>query len=144
AHFAAENRLSALFELRTIRRYFRRAPWAWLVAMTIGLLVSIPLYVLRIEATPREVMWLPCLVFVAFILPGRMAEGLALRRARRRPDPTGPWALFSRWAVRLLMPLVVAVYLLFVYVSQYTNWGGLETWILQHAVLIPVPFWEGV
>ena len=91
AHFAAENRLSALFEVRTIRRDFRRAPWAWLLAMIISLVITpIPLYLLKIEATPREVMWLPCLVFVAFILPARIATGLALRRARRRPNPQGP------------------------------------------------------
>jgi hypothetical protein len=145
AHFAAENRFSALFEVNTIRRDFRRAPWAWLVAMVIGLvLMPIPLYLLKIEATQSEVMWAPCLIFVAFILPARIAEGLALRRARRRPEPTGKWAWFSRAVVRLMMPAVVAVYLLFVYVSQYTSWDGLETWVQQHAILIPVPFLSGV
>lgn len=144
AHFAAENRMSALFEVRTIRRDFRRAPWAWLAAMVMGLVVlPIPLYLLKVEATPQEVMWLPCLVFVAFILPARIAEGLALRRARRRPEPTGTWATVSRWAVRAMMFPVVGVYLLFVYVSQYTSWDGLQTWVQQHAVLIPVPFLGG-
>lgn len=145
AHFAAENRMSALFEVFKIRRDFRRAPWAWLTAMVITLVLTpIPLYLLKIEATPREVMWLPCLVFVAFILPARVATGLALRRARRRPEPSGRWATFSRWAVRLAMPWVVLTYLLFVYVSQYTSWDGLNTWVQQHAILIPVPFLGGV
>ncbi len=145
AHFAAENRFSALFEVRTIRRDFRRAPWAWLMAMTVGLvLMPIPLYLLKIEATPREVTWLPCLVFVAFILPARIAEGLALRRARRRPEPNSRWATISRWTVRMMMPVVVSVYLLFVYVSQYVSWDGLSTWVQQHAILIPVPFLDGV
>ncbi|MGI9474144.1 MAG: DUF4013 domain-containing protein [Rubripirellula sp.] len=145
AHFAAENRLSALFAVRTIRRDFRRAPWAWLLAMIVCLVVTpIPLYLLKIEATPREVMWAPCLLFVAFILPARIATGLALRRARRRPEPSGRWALLSRIFVRMAMPVVVAVYLLFVYVSQYTSWDGLLTWVQQHAILIPVPFLNGV
>jgi hypothetical protein len=113
--------------------------------MMVALVVTpIPLYLLKIEATPREVMWLPCLVFIAFILPARIATGLALRRARRREEPIGRWATFSRWTVRLLMPLVVAVYLLFVYVSQYTSWDGLQTWVQQHAILIPVPFLNGI
>lgn len=145
AHFAAENRLSAFFEVGTIRRDFRRAPWAWLLAMICSLVIlPIPLYLLKIEATPREVMWLPCLVFVAFILPARISAGLALRRARRRPDPQGLWAAFSRWTVRILMPLVVATYLVFVFVSQFTSWDGLQTWVQQHAILIPVPFLSGV
>ena len=33
---------------------------------------------------------------------------------------------------------VVAIYLLFVYFSQYTSWDGLATWVQQHAILIPV------
>lgn len=145
AHFAAENRFRALFEVRTIRRSFRRAPWAWFGAMVVSLVLTpIPLYLLKIEATPREVMWLPCLVFIAFILPARMATGLALRRMRRLPEPAGTWSWFSRWAVRLMMLVVVVIYLAFVYISQYTSWDGLLTWVQQHAILIPVPFLNGV
>ncbi len=144
AHFAAENRIRALFEVRRIRSDFRHAPWAWLAAMICGLVIlPIPLYLLKIEATPREVVWLPCLVFVAFILPARIAEGLAMRRARRKPEAVGRWATISRWTVRVLLVPVVAVYLLFVYVSQYTSWDGLQTWVQQHAILIPVPFLGG-
>ncbi len=144
AHYAAENRFSALFEVRRIRRDFRRAPWAWLIAMVFGLVVlPIPLYLLKIEATPREVVWLPCLVFVAFMLPARIGEGLALRRARRRGEPRGRWAAISRWTVRLLLPAVVGVYLVFLTVSQYTSWDGLGTWVQQHAILIPIPFLDG-
>ena len=100
AHYAAENRLKALFEVRQIRRCFRRAPWAWLVAMFISLVLTpVPLYLLKIEVTQQEVMWLPCLLFVAFILPARISTGLALRRGRRRPEPEGRWAMISRWPV---------------------------------------------
>ncbi|MFG0261837.1 MAG: DUF4013 domain-containing protein, partial [Novipirellula sp. JB048] len=146
AHFAAENRLAALFSVRMIRADFRRAPWAWLSAMVVGFLVMpIPLYVLKIEATPREVLWLPCLVFVAFILPARIAEGLALRRARRRAEPArGIVAALSRGMVRVLMLGVVGIYLTFVHLSQYTSWDGLQTWIQQHAILLPIPFVGGV
>jgi hypothetical protein len=144
AHFAAENRFGALFEVRRIRRDFRSAPWAWLAAMVFGLVVlPIPLYLLKIEATPREVVWLPCLVFVAFMLPARIGEGLALGRARRRPQGTGRWATISRWTVRLLMLVVVGIYLVFLTVSQYTSWDGLGTWVQQHAILIPIPFLDG-
>ena len=56
----------------------------------------------------------------------------------------GTWARISRWLVRFLMLGVVAIYLLFVYVSQYTSWDGLLTWVQQHAILIPVPFVSGI
>ena len=145
AHFAAENRFMALFEVRTIRKDFRRAPWAWVAAMVTCLIVTpIPLYLLKIAAPPREVMWALCLVFVALILLARIASGLALRRARNKPDPTGIWGNISRNLIRIAMPLVVGIYLLFVYVSQYTSWDGLLTWVQQHAILIPVPFLSGV
>jgi len=145
AHFAAENRFGALFAVRTIRQDFRRAPWAWFAAMVMCLVITpIPLYLLKIEATPREVMWAPCLIFVAFILPARMATGLALRRARQMPEPVGLWKKISRNLIRIVMPLVIGIYLLFVYVSQYTSWDGLLTWVQQHAILIPVPFLNGV
>lgn len=144
AHFAAENRMRAMFEVRKIRQDFRRAPWAWVAAMVLGLVIlPIPLYLLKIEATPREVVWLPCLVFIAFILPARIVEGLALRRSRRKHDPVGRGAKVSRWLARIAMVPVVGFYLLFVYGSQYTSWDGLQTWIQQHAILIPIPFLSG-
>ncbi|MEO1618331.1 MAG: DUF4013 domain-containing protein [Planctomycetota bacterium] len=150
-HFAAENRLRALFEVRKVRRLFCFAPWAWLFAMIAGLMLfPIPLYLLKIEATPREVVWLPTLVFVAFILPSRLGFGLAMRRARRKwlasedLKPSGLWSGFSRWTARLTIPAVVGVYLAFVSLSQYTSWDGLQTWVQQHAVLIPIPFLNGV
>lgn len=152
-HFASENRLRALFALRRIRRLFCYAPWAWFLAMTLGLvLLPIPLYLLKIEATPREVVWLPTLVFVAFILPARLAEGLAMRRANRialqygngAVKPSGKWNFFSRWMVRMLLVGVIGIYLIFLTLSQYTSWDGLQTWVQQHAVLIPIPFFGGV
>ena len=149
AHFASQNRLIELFNVRRIRRLYCYAPWAWLLAMIVSLVLTpIPLYLLKIEATPREVVWLPTLLFVAFILPARVATGLALRRANRiardygdgAVRPSGHFRVGSRWLVRLLMPAVIATYLLFVTLSQYTSWDGLQTWVQQHAVLMPIPF----
>jgi len=140
-HFAAENRLGAMFALRTIRNDFCHAPWAWLGAMALSLVIlPIPLYLLKIEPPPSELVWLPTWFFIVLMLPARIACGLALRRARSRPLPTGKLAWVSRALVRLLIPPIVGVYLLFVYLSQYVTWNGLQTWVQQHAVLVPVPF----
>lgn len=144
ANFAAENKFRAIFAVQRVRGDFRRAPWAWLGAMLLTLvLLPIPLYLLKIEPPPAELMWLPTWFFIALMLPARIASGCALRRARSRPEGTSFWANASRWIVRLLMPAVVGVYLLFVYLSQYVSWDGLQTWVQQHAVLVPVPFVNG-
>jgi len=141
ANYAAENRFKAMFQWRRIRGDFRRAPWAWLLAMILSLVVlPIPLYFLKIEPPPPELVWLPTWFFIFLMLPARIACGLALRRARSKPEPSGKLAFLSRWTVRLLMPLVVGTYLLFLYLSQYVSWDGLQTWVQQHAVLVPVPF----
>ncbi len=140
ANFAAENRLSAMFELGTVRRYFRQAPWALTISMLLVYGLAIPLYLLKIETLPREATWLPCLMFVALMLPARIAFGLAMRRARRLAPPRGFWKATGRWSARLLIPVIVGSYMLAVFLSQYLDVHGLQTWFHQHAVLVPVPF----
>ncbi|MCH1494187.1 MAG: DUF4013 domain-containing protein [Rubripirellula sp.] len=143
-HFAAENRLSAIFERKKVRQLFSAAPWATFLAMVFALFITpIPLYLLKIEATPREVVWLPCLLFIAFILPARIAIGLAMRRAESKTIRPTFIGKASRFLARIGIGSVVAIYVLFVYVSQYTSWDGLLTWVQQHAILIPVPFLNG-
>jgi hypothetical protein len=144
ANFAAEGRFGAMFEVGRIRRDFRAAPWAWLGAMVLSLvLLPIPLYLLKIEPPPRELVWLPTWLFIAFMLPARIACGLALRRARGREPRQGWWGALSRGVARTLLFPVVVTYLAFVALSQIVSWDGLQTWVQQHAVLVPVPFVGG-
>ncbi|WP_146578484.1 DUF4013 domain-containing protein [Neorhodopirellula pilleata] len=152
AHYAAENRFRAIFDWRRVRRDVHFAPWSYAAAMLVALvLMPIPLYLLKIEATPEEIVWLPCLVFVAFMLPARIATGLALRRGRRlrrlsetEGDGSLPKRFFpkvSRWFVRFAMaPTIVAFYLFVLFGSQFTSWDGVDTWVRQHALLVPLPF----
>ncbi len=141
ANFAAENRLRAMFDVATIRSDFRRAPWSWWAAMVVTLVVlPIPLYLLKIEPPPPQLLWMPTWFFIALALPARAACGLAIGRARRSPLPHGALSRVSRWTARVLMVPVVGTYLTVVYLSQYVAWDGLQTWVQQHAVLVPVPF----
>lgn len=155
-HFAGENRFKALFEYKRVRDDLYYAPWSYAAAMLIALvLMPIPLYLLKVEATPQELTWLPCLVFVAFMLPARVATGLALRRARRirRLCESGErsirsdhrlkrfWQRTSSLGLRFgVVPGIVGFYLLVLLGSQYTSWDGVDTWVRQHALLVPVPF----
>ncbi|MBI1371660.1 MAG: DUF4013 domain-containing protein [Phycisphaera sp.] len=135
-HFAAENRFGAMFEWRTVRRMFNRAPIAWWAALLIMLLFALPLYLLKIELTPAEVAWLPSLVFVMFIFPARLLAGWAVGRARLREEPRHG---FFRWAARLGFVPVVMAYALIVYGTQFVSWYGTLSILEQHAFLVPAP-----
>lgn len=135
-HFAVEDRFSAIFEWMAVRRLFRKAPIAFWAALLITLLFAIPLYMLKIELTPREVAWLPSLVFVAFIFPARLLAGWAIGRARKREQPRH-WVF--RWMARFAAIPVVLIYALIVYATQYLSWYGSFSFLEQHAFLVPAP-----
>ncbi len=137
AHFAAEGRFKALFEVKAVRERFRRAPWAFAAALTVTLAAAVPLYLLKIEMIPREAAWLPSLVFVAFLFPARIVAGWAYFRSSRR-EARRHW-LF-RGMGRLWMLPTAAAYVGVVFLAQYTSWGGLWSLYEQHAFLLPVPF----
>lgn len=134
--FALTGRLSAMFEVREVRRLFCRAPLAYWVALFASLLFAIPLYLLKIELTPKELAFLPSLVFVAFIFPARLLTGWAMSRALRHEQPRN---FFSRWLGRLAILPVAAVYALFVYLMPFVTWNGATSLLEQHAFLVPAP-----
>ena len=135
-HFALENRFRALFEVKVVRRMFQRAPVAFWLALFITLLFALPLYLLKIELPPREIAWLPSLLFVVFIFPARLLTGWAVSRALRREQPRH-W--FFRWTSRLALVPVVVAYALIVYLTQYLSWNGTLSLLEQHAFMVPAP-----
>ncbi len=135
--YAVEGRVGALFSPRAVRDRFRRAPWAFAFALLVLLVAAIPLYLLKIEMVPREAAWLPSLVFVIFLAPARILTGWAYARSGRRDRP-------RHWIIRVLGRLAIVpaalLYVLVVFFSQYTSWGGAYSLYEQHAFLLPVPF----
>ncbi|RUL87055.1 hypothetical protein [Tautonia sociabilis] len=136
-HFAVEGRLRAFRELRPVRDRFRRAPWAFALALTLTATLAVPLYLLKIEMIPREAVWLPSLVFLTFTFPARLAAGWAYHRSSRRDRPRH-WVF--RASGRLWMLPIAALYVLFVFLSQFAAWRGAWSLYEQHAFLLPVPF----
>lgn len=134
---AAENRFAAMFEWREIRRLFRRAPIAWWLALTITLALALPLFLLKIEPLPRELVWTTTLVFIVFIYPARLLAGWALGRALKREAPRH---FVFRWMSRLAAIPVILFYLLLLFFTQYTSFLGPASLLEQHAFLLPVPF----
>jgi len=136
---AEKNQFRAGFDLWGVFTAFVRAPVAFWFALTVTLLFAIPLYLLKVEATPRELAWLPSLVFVAFIYPARLLAGWAMARAHRREKPR--FFLMPIGAFIGGVPVIV-VYIFFVYLSQFVSWIGRWSLLEQHAFLVPVPFLE--
>jgi hypothetical protein len=147
--FAARNSLKGYLNVPgVVWRYFH-APWAFTLALVATLALAVPLYLLKIELVPREVEWLPALVFIAFIFPARLLAGWAWAcaeyRIKNRPlrfDRFGrvsAWLFFSVTGALPVLP-VAALYVLIVFFSQYTSWNGVWSLYEQHAFLLPVPF----
>jgi hypothetical protein len=136
AHFARTGRFAAMFELREVRTLFHRAPLAYWIALLTSLLFALPLYLLKIELTPRELAWLPSLVFVAFIFPARLLTGWAMSRSLRHERPRH---FITLWSARLAIVPVALIYALFVYFMPYMTWNGATSLLEQHAFLVPAP-----
>ncbi len=136
-NFAKAEQWRSGFDLRRVRAQFRRAPFAYGLALLITLTLALPLYALKAELIPREAAWLPSIVFVLSILPARLIAGWAVSRAERREVPRH---LASRLASRLLLVPAVLFYVLVVYLTQYVSWYGAYSLYEQHAFLLPIPF----
>lgn len=136
SRFALTGRFREFFHPGEARRMFSKAPVVFWLAVTVSLLFALPLYLLKIELTPDEVAWLPNLVFVLLIFPGRILLGWCLARASAREAPRF-WA--SRWVARLGLIPVAAAYVFVVWITQYLSWHGSLGLLEQHAFLVPAP-----
>lgn len=136
AHFGMQNRFGSLFDIGEIRRSFNRAPLAFLLSLHVTLLFAVPLYLLKIELPPRELAWLPSLVFVVFIFPARLLVGWAVGRARTREQPRH-W--FFRWTSRFAAAPLALFYAIVVFTTQYLSWNGAGDLLEQHAFMTPAP-----
>lgn len=135
--FALDGRFRSLFALGAVRRQYLRAPWAFTLALLLTLTAAAPLFLLKVQMIPHETFWLASLVFLAFTAPARLATGWAYGRSLRR-EPPSHW--FFRWTGRLPLVPFTALYVLIVFLSQYTAWRGVWSLYEQHAFLLPVPF----
>jgi hypothetical protein len=135
-HMAVQNRFVEIFNLGEIRSQFSRAPIAWWFALTITLLSAVPLYLLTIENTPREVTYLINLLFVAFIYPARLLLGWAMGRSLHHHKPR---FVLVGIAFRMAAIPVVLGYLIILWANQYTAWIGPLSLMVQHAFMVPVP-----
>jgi len=140
--FARNNRMRAFRQFAPLRHAFRRAPLAFALALTVHLILAIPLYILKIEVIPRDLVFLEGLMFLLLMFPARLLGGWAYARGLRRETPR-LWLV--RWGSRLALVPVAIAYVLVVFLSQHIGWQGIGSLYEQHAFLLPVPFvsWKG-
>jgi len=137
AHYAAENRFGAFLELGTVRRLFRSAPIAWLIALAAVYTLALPLYLLKVALVPRDAMWFITIVFLMSIYPARVLTGWAYSRALRAARP----AWFGwRWLARTLMVPLIGLFVFLLFFTQFIGEHGKGVLFEHHAFLLPVPF----
>lgn len=137
---ASQNRFLAIFDVPAVRRRFLYAPWAHTASLLMLVAFCIPLYLLRIEATPAELLWAPSLVFVVFMLPAKLLLGAAMGFADRRRSQQRKvrhWSL--RQPARLVGLASVLIYVGALYVAQLVAGQGAFVMYFQHAFLVPAP-----
>ena len=137
ARFAAEDRLRAFFELRSVRQAFRNSPLAFLLAILGVYVLALPLYLSKIVLPPRDALVLLTPLFIVSIYPAKVLTGWAYHRGMTKPQP----AWFGwRWLARLLLPALLGLYVFLLFFTQFI--GAQGKWVLfqHHAFLLPVPF----
>ncbi|QGJ69374.1 Hypothetical protein PBC10988_10560 [Planctomycetales bacterium 10988] len=132
--FAQTGRLRELFRIREVRALYRNAPVLFFLALLVTLSFAIPLYLLKIELVPREIAWLPGLVFVGLMLPARLLTGFAVARAIHVPKKRH-W--LKRWTCRPLMLTAAAAYVIILFFTRYAAQYGQANYFDQHAFLLP-------
>lgn len=137
ARFAAENRLSAMFELRAIRAMYRRTPIALLLSVVLMYALALPLYLFKLFDTPQDMRWLLTPVFVASIYPARILIGWAYSWGQRKQRKS--WYLL-RLACGILAWPLISFYVFVLFFTPAVGAAGRAVLFQHHAILLPWPF----
>lgn len=137
ARFAAENRLSAMLELRAIRELFRRTPIVWFLAVVVLYALALPLYLFKLFEIPQDMLWMLTPIFIVSSYPARIFVGWAYARAVKK-ERRG-WFIV-RWACRLLLLPLLGFYVFLLFFTPAVDAVGRAVLFQHHAVLLPWPF----
>ena len=136
-HFAAQNRWRAMFELRTIRELYRKAPIAMFMAAVLLYALSLPLYLFKVAALPRDVYWLLTPVFILTIYPAKILVGWAYAHAIRRDRRASVWI---RWPLNLIQFGLLGIYVFILFFTPAIGAAGRAVLFQHHGILLPWPF----
>jgi len=137
ARFAAEQRMAVFRDVATVREWWRRAPVVMLLALVILYGLSLPLYLFKIVAAPRDAVLFLTPIFILTIYPARLAVGWATHRALNRPARR--WLLL-RWPVAVAVLPLLAIYVFLLFFTPAIDAFGRRALFDHHALLLPTPF----
>lgn len=137
AHFAAQNRSSAMFELRSIRELYRRAPLAMFLSIVVLYALCLPLYLFKIVKLPQDVYWLLTPIFIASIYPAKILVGWAYSRAIRTEKRA--WVIL-RWPLWLALVPLLGIYVFILFFTPAIGAAGRAVLFQHHGILLPWPF----
>ena len=137
AHFAAENRSSAMFELRTVRELYRRSPIAMFLSIVVLYALSLPLYLFKIVQLPQDVYLLLTPIFIASIYPAKILIGWAYSRAIRKEKRA---SVIVRWPLWLALVPLLGIYVFILFFTPAIGAAGRAVLFQHHGILLPWPF----
>ncbi len=139
ARLTAENRLSAAFELREIRRLYCYAPFTWGVTILLVYALALPLYLFKAFLLPPDALWTVAVLFIITIYPAKLLLGWAYHRATSRRSQGKRAAWWWRWLVRLgIITPALTAYVFILYFTQFLGEAGKEELLRHHAFLLPL------
>ena len=137
AHFAAEQRIGAMFQLTDIRALYRRAPILFLLSVVVMYALALPLYLFKLFETPQDMRWLLTPLFIISIYPARIFVGWAYSRACLKERKT--WLIFRMFSNIVIWPLL-GFYVFLLFFTPAVGAAGRAVLFQHHALLLPWPF----
>lgn len=137
-HYAVDGKLIRFIEICQVWKNFGRAPIAHLMALTVSLILALPLFLLKIETIPSELLWTLSLVFIIFSWPARLALGWAYRRGKTAARSRRWWL---RYPILLASVPVAFAFTIILTLTRYVSWNGALSLFENHVFLLPAPFW---
>ncbi|MCA9033998.1 MAG: hypothetical protein KDA91_02655 [Planctomycetaceae bacterium] len=134
---AVSGRFMDIFRLRIARSMIRNSPVAWLFASVVLYAMTLPLYLAKIRLLPSDAFLVLTPVFIVAIYPSRILIAKAFHRSQSREQSAG---FGFRWIARLLAFPLLALYVLFLFLTPTISELGRAAPLENHAFMSPVPY----
>lgn len=135
-HQAAEERFSAIFEVRYVRQIIARVPIRWAIATILMYGLAVPLYLSKVVLPPADAFWLLTPLFIVVIFPTRILMGWVYGTGAKKVELASP---VIRFPTKLFMIPLLGLYSAILFLLPLTSEAGPRAMLENHAFLLPVP-----